>query len=352
MQISLIRVIWILVIGIQSVFAGVSDYKVSMTLSDDTIHLGESVTLELKFFYKDLYDYEVPTPHIESCSIEEISDKEKKISDGYEDTIRYKLRPKQAGVLTIASQKVQVDIKVNGKKERVDLYTDPLQLKVNALPKDISLVGHYTLKVWTDATSSRRDTPTILHIMIEGEGNLENLDAINIEIPHSTIFSSTKHKANHYEKIFKILANEDFTIPALSLSFWDSQNKEVVIRKSNEIPIKIVDKITKGLSMQEKIIYFVSGAIMMLLIPMLYNKLSFLLDKREEHSWIAKLKKTKETSQLLKIAVVMLGKDKKLDKLIYRLESSKEAEFKRLKKEIIARASTLLCVISTHLEYY
>ncbi len=318
------------------------DFTLQASLSHDNLYLGETTTLKLQFWYKDLEDYEVIPPRNDACFVQEISDKERKVATGYEDTVLYTLTPKKVGTFTIPAQKVQAKIKSNGKRHTLDIYSNPLNLTIHELPKDISLVGNYTLKVWTDATTSMRADPTILHVAITGEGNLENMDAIKVSIPQTTIFASdTQKTGNTYEKVFRILADEDFTIPALSLSFWDTKQKRVVTRHSEAIPIMIVDKLTKGLSMEEKIFYFLSGAMMMFFIRTLYTKAAFFRPKKKENLWIEKLKKTKNNTEFFSVAARMLGKDKALDRLIYRLEKCRGKEFKVLKKEILTRAKNL-----------
>jgi len=326
------------------------EYQLQMKLNKSSAFLGETLYLYLELHYKELEDYTVVKPIIEGMKVEEISDEEHKIKDGvWLDTITYKITPQKSGIFKIVPQSAEIEFLSKGYKNLNNRYkylqkrmieSNSFELNINALPIGISIIGDYKLKAEVDTKTLKAGEPLNYTVKIEGRGNLQSLNNLNLDISDVTIYENASlNQKNIIEKSFKIVANKSFIIPPLSLKYFNIKSSKIdyLLTKSFEI---IVDGIAlrkkkKGLSMLEKSSYFGGGVLSVLLFLFIIKFILLIKQKKEDSQVIRNLKKIKEKEIFLKKVVPYLSRDKRLDYLIYKLETVAPTEFKKLKTEIL-----------------
>lgn len=325
-------------------------YSLEAQLSNTSILLGETVQLKLIYRYKDVEDYEVVEPEFSDFIVKEVDSNDYKDSDGYSvEEIRYSLLAQKEGNFSLSNLHVETQI-IDANYKSFDnrsKYTKIFSVKANTitlevikLPNNISAIGNYRLAATVDKRHVKSGELVTLSISLYGDGNIQNLDAIepNIKDATSYLIYTTKSKRLHLQtKVYEIISDTPFIIPSFELHYFDK--KEKLVKKSSTGLIKVsiddyVQKRTQGLNNYDKYIFFFLGAISILVLLSLYKVLRRKKIKKRL-PFISLLKSSPKRSDLYKIIVVYLGRDKELDCLIYQLEGETKLNFKTIKKEII-----------------
>jgi len=242
---------------------------------------------------------------------------------------------------------------------------------VKALPKNLSLIGDFKLKSTLNKTQLKQNEALSYKIVMEGFGNLEDLQDIKLDIKNTTIY---ENKALHtkelkegkyyrtYSKTFSILANKDFIIPSYELKYFNQKNNTIEIIKSKEYSIKVKEnKLIKDNKLEKKImatslistskikqknnrylfyvLFFFLGVFLTLLFIVFYRL--FKKKKTIETSLYKKIKSASSKNVLLNILAAYITKDPALDEKIYELEKGEAGEFFHKKKEILVLIKNL-----------
>ena len=328
------------------------EYKLEMNLSKSSLFLGENLILSLKLQYKGLEDYTILEPKIEGMQVQEIADREYKTQDNKRiNIIDYKLTPQRSGHFIIAPQSAKIEFltaeynNLNNRYKYLQKRTtlsNKVKLEVQSLPNDIKVTGHYRLDTSISTESVKKGEPISYTLILKGEGNLHNLDNLDLKIQGVTIYAkSASRTKNIYEKTFELLADKSYLIPPYSLKYFDSNSHKVIHLRSNSYEV-IIDnkplrkKEKKGLNMIEKSIYFSAGILTLLIIQLSFKVLKNFQYKKRIPEAIRILQKIDDAETFFKKVIPYLDRDRRLNHLIYKLEIVKRKEFKKLKKEIIS----------------
>lgn len=92
--------------------------------------------------------------------------------------------------------------------------------------------------------------------------------------------------------------------------------------------------------MWEKIVYFLSGMVLVILL-LIFVKI-YKDTTKPEVNRLKELQKISNAKDFLRKVIPYLDRDKRLNSLIYKLESVEPKEFKKLKKEIITKLYTII----------
>jgi len=317
------------------------DYKLSMNISNKTPMVGEKTTLHVTLVYKDLQDYTVFRPHFSNFSLKEVSDKEYENDKGeWVEELIYEIIPQKIGTFLLHPAKAVIELSVPKYKKR-NIYSNALTLSVQAIPNNLSVIGSYTLHASVNTMRVHKNQPVKFTLTLQGEGNINNFDDIKIEVPGATVYeTSTK---NTHEKNFAIICDKNFTIPSVSLQYFDVKEQRVKEIGTQAFAISVEDSVSKKtrtqkekLTMIEKTVYFMSGVFVTLLFIYMYKVLKNTKTTDKQKRVKKELQNIHSKEEFLKKVVPYLGKDKSLNHLIYALENIEDSEFKKLKKEIIA----------------
>ena len=331
-------------------------YTLKMSANTSSLLLGESMILHLELCYSGLEDYTIVTPKIENMRVKEIADNEHKREDGmWINTIEYQVTPLKSGHFTLEPQSAKIEFlsaeykNFNNRykylQKRV-VYSKKLQLDVQTLPQDVKIVGHYTLKTKVSTTALKAGEPLTYTVILEGEGNLKNLDSLNLAIRRVTFYPiSASRVKNIYTKSFELLSDKSYTLPPLSLKYFDTSTNKVrtLVSQSYDIiidakPLKVKSaQEKKEFTLLEKTFYFGGGLLTFLFLYLSAKFYKLFHYKSTRPQSIQNLEKIKNKELFLKKVLSYLGRSTQLNKLIYQLETISPKEFKKLKKEIIAQ---------------
>ena len=166
--------------------------------------------------------------------------------------VKYKFIPKKAGKITLTAK-----IKLGFRTQQVDPFgfvvagmrykTIIKRITIDAKKVYDGLIGDYNISLKVDKTKVNANTPINATLTILGN-NLNDIGDIKLNIPNVTIYDNKpKIKNNKYTKSFVILADNNFTIPPIELSFYSIKDKKVkhiqtkpiqiIVKNSNKTPI-------------------------------------------------------------------------------------------------------------------
>lgn len=340
------------------------NYDLQMQISQREVYVGEEFSLSLIFSYKDVEDYVLIKPEFPQLQLTLKSEESFKQRDGdYAETHIYDVVAKEAGSFRLKPAKAEVELvsQKGFKRKKVvkTVYSNALQLKVLPLPKNVSVIGNYEMISTVFKQKVKQGEAVKMRLELMGKGNINNLDSFSFKIPKATLFSH-KDDNNSMRKNFEIIANEDFEIPALTLTYFDTKLRKVMkivtpkyqilvgdvrsAKKDNIVKkAKVVKKVKKkklvkvkeGISMIEKIIYFLLGVIATALCIYFYKKIKAIKPKEPESLLVKELQSLQNKEAFFKRVVPLMGRDKALDRLIYKLESKDVKSFKKLKADAL-----------------
>jgi hypothetical protein len=256
------------------------------------------------------------------------------------------------------------------------VYSNKILLKVKPLPKGVHLAGDFQILSTIDKQELNQGEAVSYKLKIEGRGNVDDLDEVKVEIPHTTIYDNPAKKEYNlknnlyggvYEKSYSILANDDFEIPSVKLEYFDIKTKTVKTIQTKSYKIKVnktssnpnqtqninenkpklqinqesVDTkeekvLTTPTSSTQKTLFFLLGVIVTLCFIGLYQVFkNKRFAKKEDKPLLKVVKNTKTPQELFKVLVIYINIDEELDKIIYKLENMTHDEYKKEKKNIL-----------------
>ncbi|RRS30860.1 MAG: hypothetical protein P794_05650 [Epsilonproteobacteria bacterium (ex Lamellibrachia satsuma)] len=171
--------------------------------------------------------------------------------------LRYILTPEAEGNFTVGPATAKIGV---ADRSRQDIFgrffgtnwtsiaSNTVNIEVKPAPKDVDLVGNFTIQSSIDKKNVKANKPVNLTVKIEGEGSLEDLDFPNYEIDGVTVYSDdakieTRIMAGSlkstYVKSFAFISDHDFSIPARSFSVYNPKTRKAVMLKIPAYEIKV-----------------------------------------------------------------------------------------------------------------
>jgi len=179
--------------------------------------------------------------------------------------LKYSLIPKKEGIIDF-----KVKLKLGFITQNVDSFGFVIQnMRYKTLQKDIKikakkiyngLIGDFNISMNVDKTKVNANEPVNATLKISGKGDLSSLGDIKLSIPNVTVYDNKYIiRDGKYIKKYVIVADNNYTIPPLSLSFYSLKEKKVKTIKTKPIKIEVypttINTHTKQIvSTKEKII--------------------------------------------------------------------------------------------------
>ena len=317
-------------------------YSFTMTCDKTELMVGEKAHVIFTLRYSNLEDYDIEELKFQNFQTTLLEDTESQESNHtWLVTQRYAITPQKAGTFTLISPTVHlesIDPKYQERYNRnkylvkTNIQAKPLTLNVTPLPQNLKVTGTYSLTTEVDKQKVKAGEPVHFTLYLKGEGNIADLSFFTLHIPHTTIYE-TSTRSN--KKEFDIVSEHNYTIPALSLHYYNQSTQSAELLSSQAFNIEVTAAQTPQKS-KAKVLPILL-VICVGLLYYLYRLLSSLayLDKKD--LFIKSLKKCKTKEELLVKVAPYLGKSRGLERLIFRLEGLDDGEFKVVKKEILKR---------------
>jgi hypothetical protein len=352
-------------------------FQFSMQADKTTAYVGEPVKITFLFKYPidiQIAEANFAPPTFHDFWIKAGKDVPTTVKDGYHIyRLDYSVTPQKAGVLEI--EPARMDIGILKSKQRNTLrfdrvtwksiFSNGLKIDVKALPDDITLYGNYQIHTTVDKNRTKANEPVNLTVTITGEGNMEDIDDFTISSDKAAVYADKAKRSTQFQKglrktvftqKFAFIADQNFTIPPLSLTYFNSTTKKVTTIKSDPIPIyitnqskgfhtaKLEKRVSSSFTQSSEggknnlwIAALIGGFIAGILLTILWTKRKTLKEIKQKQQPIQlKLKKARDDKTLLALLLPYKGKSEKLDQIIYKLEANlyEEAKFKIDRKDL------------------
>ena len=334
MQTSLIRAFLCLL----SFYTFAHAYSFTATLDKTSLMVGKKATLSLKFCYDNLEEYTLEEPQLLDFKVDLLREEEKQETN---TTVclrqHYALSAKKAGTFTLPALKAHIEsippkyqerYNKNHYLQKLDIYTMALPIEVTPLPEGLSVTGNYSLNASVDSTTVRAQTALHLTVSLKGKGNIENLDFLTLSIPHTLIYP---HKTEGLSKTFDIIADENYTIPTIALTYFNQEQQMVERIHTESYHITVTGiSVKKSKNIWVWLLLWVIYLGLFYAVYRIFKTLAFIDEKK---ILFKRIKGAKNKEALLKVIAPYMHKSKGLERLVYRVEMSERSAFKGLKKE-------------------
>jgi hypothetical protein len=357
------------------------DFVIQIKADKTEVKVGESINLDVMFKYKldsKIDKLQISDPKLENFWIKKVGDVEKSSDKDYiVFTQKYLLFPQKSGEYDLKS--IEADIgKAFKQKMANDFFNDPffkdqffdsmtstikwqkvysndLHISVKPLPNNLELFGDYTLKATVDKTLVEANQPVNLTIDINGVGNIDDIQKFNLTINNvvsyadepkiDSAFEDKEYKGDFSQKI-AFVAQNDYTIPKISLTYFDKNTKQVKTIYSEPIDIKVKNsnpnnnavkietsnntpivsnnsKETPNIKEDKNINYIVLAlvvlAVILILVLLFRNKKT---DKKVEKDIVKAIKKAKNDKELFELLLPYSKKNRLIGETLNKLEEN------------------------------
>jgi len=135
-----------------------------------------------------------------------------------------------------------------GKNDVIETKVALPSVKIHADENSMALTGKMSLEAHVDQPSIRGYEPLHLTIRVKGSGNLDqfipyelNISGVKVfaQLPQKSISPSCVGYEGEIVQEFALVARESYTIPPFSLSFFDTDKKQVVSLQTKPIGIEV-----------------------------------------------------------------------------------------------------------------
>ena len=315
-------------------------YTFTMHCDKTELVVGEKASVTLTLRYTNLEDYRIEEPQFEDFQTTLLEDTETKENNNtWLVTQRYAITPQKAGTFTLTSPTAHLESIAPEYQERynrnkylvkTDIQTKPCTLHVTPLPQGLKVTGVYTLTTEVDKQKVKAGEPVHFTVHLQGEGNIADLNFFILHIPHTTVYETA---TSTNKKEFDIVSEGNYTIPTLSLQYYNQSTQSAELLSSQAFTVEVLTPTTPQ-KHRSKVLFDLlltfAG-----LFYYLYHLFASLAHLDKKATFIKALKKCKTKEELLAKVAPYLGKERGVDRLIFRLEGVEDVEFKVVKKEVI-----------------
>lgn len=217
------------------------------------LYVGEAFELTLLFKQKngsDAIDSKFAPPVMDGFWVRGESKPQKYQEDDYTLTkVVYTLLPQRVGTQKIGRAKIQIasrGTKMDGwggwnPTIKWESYlSNELDLSVKPLPSGVSLVGDFTITLSLDKAEVSANEALDATVVVSGNGNLEDIESFKPHIPNVAVFDEKiAIEGKKLSQKLTFVAEHDFTIPPLQLTYFDINSKEIKTITTNEVAIKV-----------------------------------------------------------------------------------------------------------------
>ncbi|BCD59743.1 MULTISPECIES: BatD family protein [unclassified Nitratiruptor] len=240
-----------------------------MKVNKKEAYVGDPIVAELILKIRRtlrIVDYSFEPPKFSNFWVKELKSSNKYLEEHGEylvKRIQFLLFPQKSSVLKIppAVFKYAVASKTRDlfgfsitAPKWYQVVSNPVQIIVKALPQPVDIVGHFSLNVRVDKKEIHPNEPINLVVTIDGYGNLENFDGFDLNISNAVVYADKPKLKEQFKngrlharftQKFSIIADRDFTIPALQVDYFDLKTKKIVHLHSKPISIKVLGAVVK-----------------------------------------------------------------------------------------------------------
>ncbi|MEA1954506.1 MAG: BatD family protein [Campylobacterota bacterium] len=244
---------------------GSSKFSLRMKADKNSVVVGEAFVVTVYFSLKNgirLSDNPQYTkPEFNGFFVKEIPQKDPYRKGSYQvSEIKYILIPTSKGNFTLSGARAKIGLADTSRRDMFGRFfginwtpiaSNSLEIEVKEKLEETDLVGKFTLKSKLDHKKVKANKPVNLTVTIKGEGSLEDFEFPKYEIDGVTIYSDEAKVQSRFikgklqstlVKSFAFISEQDFEIPALSISMYDVKTSKVSYLKIPKYQVKVEAK--------------------------------------------------------------------------------------------------------------
>ena len=254
--------------------------RLEMTVDKKEAYVGEPITLELTFKSLPNASYhkvELSEPELKKFWAKKVQGlKQGRDGEYTTQTYTYVLFPQEEGTFTLQPPFVRLGTRVRGgvfsdpffgniggRMSWKKLFANELTLNIKPLPNNLEVYGDFRITAGVDKQEVKANKPINLTIDIMGQGNIEDIQKFELDIPNAVVYSDELKVSNSgitkgvVTQKLAIVADRDFTIPSMSFSFFDAKTKKSKTIKTEPIKIKVIGSTIEAItsnSIEQKVV--------------------------------------------------------------------------------------------------
>jgi len=254
--------------------------RLEMTVDKKEAYVGEPITLELTFKSLPNASYhkvELSEPELKKFWTKKVQGlKQGRDGEYTTQTYTYVLFPQEEGTFTLQPPFVRLGTRVRGgvfsdpffgniggRMSWKKLFANELTLNIKPLPNNLEVYGDFRITAEVDKQEVKANKPINLTIDIMGQGNIEDIQKFELDIPNAVVYSDELKVSNSgitkgvVTQKLAIVADRDFTIPSMSFSFFDAKTKKSKTIKTEPIKIKVIGSTIEAItsnSIEQKVV--------------------------------------------------------------------------------------------------
>ena len=250
-----------------------------------TAHVGEAINLTLIFKQRldaKAVNLEISEPKLENFWIKKVDGVDREDGGGYiVQKLHYILFPQKAGKYTLPQITANVGKAVKRGQRRgggmfgepffddpffsafsnqlkmLKIYSNEISLDIKPLADNLELFGDFKIEATVDKKEVKANKPANLTITVKGVGNIDDVKKFELDIDGVVVyadepkikasFDDGKYGGEFTQKI-AIIADKNYTIPAISLTFVDKKTNKPKTITTKPIEMKVLGASNKEIS--------------------------------------------------------------------------------------------------------
>ena len=246
--------------------------SLTLHLDKSRAKVGEPVEMEVTLRYpsgRNVVQTEVQKPEFENVWIKQVGRPVREVrGDEVIERYRYLIFPQRSGSFVLGPLTAKIARRVRVKPPISDPFFDQddffndffarlewkriasnkVEMQVDPLPGGVELYGDFTIRADVDKRKVKAGKPVQLTVTVEGEGNVEDIPKFDFDIPDAVVYSDDPvvkewvrngRYGGRFVQRITIVPERDFTIPSLTLRYYDAKQKEVVEKRTAPIEVKV-----------------------------------------------------------------------------------------------------------------
>jgi cbb3-type cytochrome oxidase subunit 3 len=229
-------------------------FVLTLKTSKENLYVGEpfTLTLELKQNKRaSVIDSKFIEPDFKGFWVKGKSEAVRTESDEYIMTrLSYKLAPQREGNLTIGPMQLRIATRMNAPDmwgsfmpqiKWKSYYSNSVKIFAKPLPNNAKLVGDFTITAVADKKKITPNEAVNVTVTVRGDGNLEDIASFKPQMSNVNVFDEKiEIKGNTLTQKLAFVSDENFTIPAFKLAFYNLKKKRVEQIKTEPIKIEVI----------------------------------------------------------------------------------------------------------------
>ena len=238
------------------------EFRLDLLSSRKEVYVGEPVEVTIRFVQR----LDVPVMNVdfvpiryENFWVKQVMSKKEYTERAFRVTERhYLFFPQIPGDLTIGPAQVKIAMakkirdafgNVVRRPKWSTLTSKPLTLHVKPLPQQVRLVGRFQLHTRVEPKRTEAGRPVRLTVRVDAEGNIEDFELPPLRIEGVTVYGEEPTIEQSYrdgvyrgswEKRYVLVAERSFTVPPITLRYFDPEKGRIERLESAPVPVEII----------------------------------------------------------------------------------------------------------------